>query len=193
MGSTPSGMLRNVMKCHVPAAECHVLSCRAVSAGLSARSSSRAAARVSAVGVGFGHACLLPGKGRDGMSLFCAPLRGRACGGAGGRIAAARFARVIARARRADAPRPSVPAGVFFAAPAIAFCRKAERRPPGSRLSLLSFYTISPNVKHRCEQKKKVPVETRPGSMPWATASSRHASPRPGPVTAAAGARSGAA
>ena len=29
----------------------------------------------------------------------------------------------------AHAPRPSVPAGVFFAAPAIAFCRKAERRP----------------------------------------------------------------
>ena len=107
------------------------------------------------------------------MSLFRAPLRGRARGGAGGRIAAARFARVIARARRrAHLARP-FPPGSFSRPPATAFCRNAERRPPGSRLSLLSFYTISPNVKCCWEQKMKLsdtfhglPVETRRG-MRW--------------------------
>ena len=81
--------------------------------------------------IGFGHRCLLRGKGRDGRSLFRAPLRGRAGGGRG---RAYRGGAVRARdcpRETAGAPRPSVPAGVFFAAPAIAFCRNAERRPPG--------------------------------------------------------------
>ena len=85
--------------------------------------------------VGFGHACLLPGKGRDGASLFRASSRGRACAGAGGRIAAARLARLIARAsRRTHLARP-FPPGCFSRPPAIAFCRNAERRPRKPPLS----------------------------------------------------------
>ena len=89
-----------------------------------------ARAREAAAEVGFGHRCLLRGQGRDGRSLFRAyraPVRARA----GGRIAAARFARVIARVRagRAEgAPLPPAYAG-GFAAPSHALCRKAERQP----------------------------------------------------------------
>ena len=82
-----------------------------------------------------------------GGSLFCARF---ACAGVRGRGRAYRGGAVRAPdcpRETADAPRPSAPAGVFFAAPAAFLRRKAERRPPGSRLSLLSFYTISPNVK----------------------------------------------
>ena len=108
------------------------------------------------VRVGCSHRCLLRGKGRDGVSLFCAQSRARACAAAGGRIAAARFARVIARARRHTHLARPFPPGCFSRPPAIAFCRNAERRPPGSRLSLLSFYTIPPNVKSIREQKMKM-------------------------------------
>ena len=53
----------------------------------------------------------------------------------------------------AGAPRPSVPAGVFFAAPSQSLSAEKPKGGPGSRLSLLSFYTISPNVKLTREQK----------------------------------------
>ena len=157
-GTLPSTV--DVMECHVrscapPEMSCFVM--RAVSAGLSARSASQAAARASAAGAGFGHVCFLPGKGRDRVSLFRAPLRGRACAAAGGRIAAARFARVIARARRHTHLARPFPPGSFSRPQPVAFCRNAERRPPGSRLSLLSFYTILPNVKPIREQKMKIP------------------------------------
>ena len=60
---------------------------------------------------------------------FARVSRGGACACAGGRIAAARLARLIARARRrAHLARP-FPPGCFSRPPAIAFCRKAERRP----------------------------------------------------------------
>ena len=65
------------------------------------------------------------------VSLFCARF---ACAGVRGCGWAYRGGAARARdcpRETAGAPRPSVPAGVFFAAPAIAFCRNAERRPPG--------------------------------------------------------------
>ena len=80
----------------------------------------------------------------------------RACGGAGGRIAAARFAHVIARARRHTHLARPFPPGSFSRPQPVVFCRKAERRPPGSRLSLLSFYHTSPQVKPIREQKMKM-------------------------------------
>ncbi len=69
-------------------------------------------------------------KGGTGVSLFRAyRVRARAGVGAGA-VRAPDCAR-----ETAHAPRPSVPAGVFFAAPAIAFCRNAERRPRKPPLS----------------------------------------------------------
>ena len=45
----------------------------------------------------------------------------------------------------ADAPRPSVPAGVFFEAPAVAFCRNAERRPRKPPLSTFILHHMGEN------------------------------------------------
>ena len=115
--------------------------------------------RRGGVRVGCNHSCLLPGKGRDGVSLFRAPLRVRACGAAGGRIAAARFARVIARARRrAHLARPFPPG--CFSRPQPSLSAEKPKGGPGSRLSLLSFYHTSPQVKPVREQKMKMPTET---------------------------------
>ena len=162
------------------------------------RESGRARARASAVGASFA-ASIAASSGRGsftvmrasfqakqragGVSLFRAPLRGRGCGGAGGRIAAARLARLIARARRRTHLARPFPPGCFSRPPAIAFCRKAERRPPGSRLSLLSFYTIPPNVKPIREHKMKISeifhqmtVELRAGATPCTLL--RHPGPR---------------
>ena len=73
-------------------------------------------------------------KGRDGVPvsrvIARAWVRGRGRAYRGGAARAPDCAR-----ETPDAPRPSVPAGVFFAAPAIAFCRKAERRPRKPPLS----------------------------------------------------------
>ena len=85
--------------------------------------------------VGCGHACLLPGQGRDEVSPFRALSRGRGRGAAGGRIAAARLARLIARARRQTHLARPFPPGCFSRPPAVAFCRKAERRPRKPPLS----------------------------------------------------------
>ena len=57
----------------------------------------------------------------------------------------------------AHAPRPSVPAGVFFAAPSQSLSAETPKGGPGSRLSLLSFYTIPMKVKPFWEQKMKTP------------------------------------
>ncbi len=57
-----------------------------------------------------------------------------------------------------DAPRPSVPAGVFFAAPSRLLSAETPKGGPGSRLSLLSSYTIPPNVKPVRKQKVKLPA-----------------------------------
>ncbi len=127
-------------------------------------------------GVGCGHACLLSGKGRDGASLFCARF---ACGR--GRVSApARFARLIARARRrAHLARPFPPGA--FSAPSRSLSAETPKGGPGSRLSLLSFYTIPPNVKPVREQKMKLPEifhgmpATGTGAEPFRTA--RHSGP----------------
>ena len=71
-------------------------------------------------------------KGRDGVSLFRAPLRGRARGAAGGRIAAARFARVIARARRHTHLARRFPPGSFSRPPASRFLQKRRKAAPGA-------------------------------------------------------------
>ena len=87
-------------------------------------------------GVGFGHPChLLPGQGRDGVSLFRASSRAGLRARAGGRFAAARLARLIARApvraaagRAEDAPSPSACAGGLRPPANASLRRKAERR-----------------------------------------------------------------
>ena len=115
-------------------------------------------------------------RGGTRCPCFARVSRVRACGAAGGRIAAARFARVIARARRLDAPRPSVPARVFFAAPAGRFLQKSRKAAPEAA-SLLSFYHTSPQVKPLGEQKVNTlgishgwQVEPRAGSLGKASA-----------------------
>ena len=145
----------NVMKCHVRRRKCHVLSCGAVSAGLSVRSSSRPAARVSAAGVGFGHACLLPGRGRDGVSLFRARFA-RAGVGAGARFAPARFARLIARARRHTHLARPFPPGSFSRPQPSLSAEKPKGGPKEPPLSLLSFYTKPAKVKPLWKQKVKI-------------------------------------
>ncbi len=62
--------------------------------------------------------------------IACAPVRGR------GRVSApARFAHLIARARRRTHLARPFPPGSFSRPPAIAFCRNAERRPRKPPLS----------------------------------------------------------
>ena len=71
--------------------------------------------------------------------------RARPCGGGRARLAPARFARLIARARRRTHVSRPLPPG-SFAAPAALLRRKAERRPRGAA-SLFSFYHTFPPVK----------------------------------------------
>ncbi len=119
---------------HVRRRKCHVLSCGAVSAGLSARSSCRAAARVSAAGVGFGHAISFGARGGTECPCFARVSRVRACGR--GRVSApARFAHLIARARRRTHLACPFPPGSFSRPQPVAFCRNAERRPRKPPLS----------------------------------------------------------
>ena len=86
--------------------KCHVLSCGASPAGQcgqgfgGGRRPCGRFRRQCRARVVHGHRCLLPGKGRDGCPCFVRVARVRAYGAAGGRNAAARFARLIARARR---------------------------------------------------------------------------------------------
>ena len=122
------------------------------------------------------------GLGAGRMSLFRAPSRGRAGGGAGGRIAAARFARVIARARRRTHLARRLPPGSFLR-PQPLSCAETPKGGPGSRLSLLSFYTMSPNVKPLPEQKMKCRVisHTRLKSRRKPQVVPSHPGPDPGP------------
>ena len=119
-------------------------------------------------------------KGRDGASLFPRVIarvwaRGRGRAYRGGAARAPDCAR-----ETADALRPSVPAGVFFAAPSHRFLQKS-RKAARKRLSLLSFYTMPPNVKPMQEQKMKTPEifhempATGAGAEPFRTA--RHFRP----------------
>ena len=111
--------------------------------------------------VGCGHSCLLQGKGRDEVSLFCARF---ACAGVRGRGRAYRGGAVRAPdcpRETPDAPRPSVPAGVFFAAPAIAFCRNAERRP---RKPPLSTFILSHFASGQAPSGTK---NENAGDFPW--------------------------
>ena len=83
-----------------------------------------------------------------GGSLFCAF---RVCGRAGprARIAAARFARVIARARRRTHLARRLPPGLFCG-PSRSPAQKSRKAAPGAA-SLLSFYHTSPQVKSPME------------------------------------------
>ncbi len=115
-------------------------------------------------------------KGGTGVSLFCARF---ACGR--GRVSApARFARLIARARRRTHLSRLLTPGAF-SAPSRSLSAETPKGGPGSRLSLLSFYTIPPNVKPIWEQKMKTPEifhgmpATGTGAEPFRTA--RHSGP----------------
>ena len=126
---------------------CHVLSCGAASASSSSsRSLRRCCLSHHALYSGASLAASAAGAGRRGQLRSSVPPSGQRAGR--GVPVSRAFARARVRGRgrayrggaarardcpreTAGAPRPSVPAGVFFAAPAIAFCRNAERRPPG--------------------------------------------------------------
>ena len=88
-------------------------------------------------GEGRSRSCVPPSRQRavQGCPCFARVSRGCACAGAGGRIAAARLARLIARARRRAHLARRFPPGSFSRPPAVAFCRKAERRPRKPPLS----------------------------------------------------------
>ena len=112
-----------------------------------------------------GRQAALAGSGPLPRAIARAWVRGRGRAYRGGAARAPDCAR-----ETPDAPRPSVPAGVFFAAPSRRFLQKKPKGGPGSRLSLLSFYTIWAKVKPIREHKMKLldifhemPVETRAG------------------------------
>ena len=104
-------------------------------------------------GVGCGHACLLRGKGRDGCPCFARVSRVRACGGAGGRIAAARLVRLIARARRqAHLARPFPPGSFSRPQPSL-----SAEKPKGGPRGAASLYFHSITLRFRsspCGNKK---------------------------------------
>ena len=135
-------------------------------------------------------AVLLPGCGEGfgggGRFRSCVPPSGqraerdvpvlrafRVCGRAGprARIAAARFARVIARARRrTHLARPFPPGS--FSRPQPSLSAETPKGGPRGAASLLSFYHTSPQVKPTRKQKMKtpgivhgLPMEPRPGAV----------------------------
>ena len=71
-------------------------------------------------------------KGGTGCPCFARVSRVRACGAAGGRIAAARFARLIARARRHTHLSRLLTPGAFSRPQPVAFCRKTRKAAPGA-------------------------------------------------------------
>ena len=164
----------SVMKCHAmswrrTAGPCSPPPSRSTGGGAAPESSTQAAARASAAGGDRLRSCVPPSRQRA-VSLFRASSRGRARGAAGGRIAAARLARLIARARRRTHLARRFPPGLFRG-PQPSLSAEKPKGGPGSRLSLLSFYTIPPNVKPVREHKVKLsdifhemPAETRSGS-----------------------------
>ena len=119
----------NVMFGHVRRRKCHVLSCRPFPPGCRRGRPAAAAGRFRSSCASF-----QAKQRRDGVPVSRA-FRGRACGAAGGRIAAARFARLIARARRHTHLARPFPPGSFSRPQPVAFCRKAERRPQEPPLS----------------------------------------------------------
>ena len=98
-------------------------------------------------------------KGRDGVPVLRAF---RVCGRAGprARIAAARFVRLIARARRHTHLARPFPPGCFSRPPAVAFCRNAERRPRKPPLSTFILHHIA-----KCQARTGTKNETA-GDIP---------------------------
>ena len=96
-----------------------------------------------------------PSRQRAGRCVPVSRAIARACARGCGR--AYRGGAVRARdcpRETAHAPRPSVPAGVFFAAPAIAFCRNAERRPRKPPLSTFILHHIE-----KCQARNETKIE----------------------------------
>ena len=169
---TPAEMSWNVMFGHVRRRKCHVLSCRPFPPGCRRgpptrlRRGLRRRRSVAVIGASF-QAKQRAGRGVPVSRAFAgARVRGRGRAYRGGAVRARDCPR-----ETAGAPRPSVPAGVFFAAPSQSLSAEKPKGGPGSRLSLLSFYTIWGKVKSFREQKMKMseifhgmPVETRAGA-----------------------------
>ena len=112
-----------------PLRKCHEMSCDVMEGvgGLWL-----AAGFAAGAGEGRLRSCVPPfqAKGRDGVSLFCARF---ACARLRGRGRAYRGGAARARdcpRETAHAPRPSVPAGVFLAAPASRFLQKSRKAAP---------------------------------------------------------------
>ena len=134
--------------------------------------------RRSGARVGCSHRCLLlRGQGRDGRSLFCARF---ACAGVRARGRAYRGGAVRARdcpRETAGAPRPSVPARVFFAAPASRFLQKRRKAAPGEPpLSTFILHHVA-----KCQARVRTKNENT-GDFSWNAggtgarrSSSRHA------------------
>ena len=123
-------------------------------------------------------------KGGTGVSLFRACRAPARAGVGAGAVRAADCAR-----ETAHAPLALAHAG-GFSAPSRSLSAETPKGGPGSRLSLLSFYTMPPNVKPGLEQKMKIRIffmqcrrkraridTLRPDAFP-AMPSPRHASPR---------------
>ncbi len=124
--------------------ECHVRHARGAYSGV--RSGMTPSSRATAADIPSGSDICL--SSAQVLSPGPVSLLPRACGGvpvlrafrAGGRgrgrvSAPARFARLIARARRRTHLARRFPPGAFSRPPAVAFCRNAERRPRKPPLS----------------------------------------------------------
>ena len=94
----------------------------------------RAAGAVLLSGCGGGRlrSCVPPSRPRAGRGVPVSRVIARACARGRGRAYRGGAARAPDCAREtADAPRPSVPAGVFFAAPSRRFLQKSRKAAPG--------------------------------------------------------------
>ena len=102
------------------------------------------------------------GRGRVSLLRFARVSRGRGCAGAGGRIAAARFVRVIARARRHTHLARPFPPGSFSRPPATLLRRKAERRPREPPLSTFILHHLGESQVHSGTKNENI------GDFSWA-------------------------
>ncbi len=142
------------MRCHVPSCAGPELSCfvmrgrfrRAVGAGL-----------LPGCGEGRLGSCVPPSRQRAGRDVpVLRAFRGGGCARARAGVGAGAVRAPDCARETAHAPLAPAHAG-GFSAPSRSLSAETPKGGPGSRLSLLSFYTIPPNVKPDWERKVKIP------------------------------------
>ena len=124
--------------------------------------------------------CVPPSRQRAGRVVPVSRVIARAWARGRGRAYRGGAARAPDCAREtAHAPRPSVPAGVFFAAPAVAFCRKAERRPRKPPLSTFILHHTAECQAHSGTKNETIGYFSRNAGGTEARTGALRPGPRP--------------